>query len=210
MRAPTLLLPATLLLTGCLTTGMYRTAHVLPQGEGDFAINFSVVRATLDDPRESAPGTTTFTYPNVLPELSYHYGISENVEVGGRFALGAGMIELDTKYRLLRSRPLHLAVQPAVGYRSLGFIEGFHGALPIILTHDLTPSISLNTSLFGSYTRFATTDSVDTDDLDLSGDSVNLGGGVGIQFRTPAGFHFMPALEIQRSVHRGGDARDAP
>jgi hypothetical protein len=205
------LLAAALLSTGCLTTGMYRTAHVLPQDEGDFTMSFNVVRATVEEPAgEPGVGSETFTYPNVVPEISYHYGMAENVEVGGRLALGAGMIEVDTKWRFLHTPGLHLAVQPAVGYRGLGFFEGFHGSLPLILTRDLRPRMSLNASVFGSYTHFTATDSFDDGDIDLVGDTVFVGGALGVQFRSRGSFHFMPAIEVQRSVYRGGDLLDAP
>lgn len=213
MRTITLL-AAALLSTGCLTTGMYRTADVLPPDEGDFALGFSVVRATVDEPEDpmdpTAGGSETFTYPNLVPEISYHYGMAEDVEIGGRIALGAGMIELDTKYRFLHTPGLHVAVQPAIGYRSLGFIEGFHASLPVILTREVRPRMSLNASVFGTYSNFSATDDFDSEDLDFAGDTVMVGGGVGVQFRTRGSFHFMPALEVQRSVYRGGDVSDAP
>lgn len=208
MRALTLLSAAALLGTGCLTSGMYRTAHVLPEGEGDFSLNVSVVRATVDEP--GGPGSATVTYPNLVPEISYHYGVARDAEVGGRIALGAGMFELDAKYRFFRGEATHLAVQPAAGYRSLGWIEGFHGTLPVILTQDLKPGISLNVSAFGTYTSYSVTDDFESDDLDLAGDMLAVGGALGFQFETRSGFHFMPAVEVQRSVHRSGDVQDLP
>jgi hypothetical protein len=208
MRALALLSAAALLGTGCLTSGMYRTAHVLPEGEGDFSLNVNVVRATVDEP--DGGGSATVTYPNLVPELSYHYGVSPNAEVGGRIALGVGMFEVDAKYRFFRGAATHLAVQPAAGYRSIGFVEGFHGTLPVILTRDLKPGVALNLSAFGTYTSFSATEDFDEDDLDLAGDMLNVGGAVGVEFRTPAGFHFMPAVELQRSVYRSGDFADAP
>lgn len=208
MRALAMLPAVALLGTGCLTSGLYRTAHVVPEGEGDFAIGMSIVRATVDEPQSA--GDATFTYPNVVPELSYHYGVAEDVEFGGRIALGVGMIELDTKYRFARSGSTHVAVQPAVGYRSLGFIEGFHGTLPLIVTQDLKPGVAFNASVFGTYTHFSATGDFDAEDLDFRGDTLNVGGAVGIEFTTPSGFHFMPALELQRSLSREGAARDLP
>lgn len=215
MRAFVTATAAALLCTGCLTTGMYRTAHVLPPDEGDFTMNFSVVRATIeeDDAADGVVGdggSETFTYPNVVPEISYHYGMAEDVELGGRFALSAGMIELDTKVRFVRTPALHVAIQPAVGYRSLGFVEGFHASLPLIFTRDVRRGMSVNGSVFGTYSHFSATDDFGDDDLDLAGDMVSVGGALGLQFRTPRGFHFMPGIELQRSVYRGGDVRDAP
>lgn len=209
MRALAMLPAVALLGTGCLTSGLYRTAHVVPEGEGDFAIGMSVVRATVDEP-QAAGGDTTFTYPNLVPELSYHYGVAQDVEFGGRIALGVGMVELDTKWRFARSGPTHLAVQPAVGYRSLGFVEGFHGTLPLIVTQDLKPGVAFNASVFGTYTHFSSTEDFDAEDLDFTGNTLNVGGAIGIELTTPSGFHFMPAIEVQRSVHREGDALDLP
>ena len=205
MRRYLVLLAAAFTMSGCLTMGVYRTAHVMPEGEGDFGLNFSVVRATIDEPSGTSIGKTSFTYPNLIPEIAYHYGMSENTEVGGRIALGAGMIELDVKYRLLHSDALDLAVIPAAGYQALFFIEGFHGSLPVVLTYDLKPRVSLNVSAFGNYTHYSFTESSTSDNLDLSGDTINAGGAIGVEFRSRGGFHFMPGIEVQRSVHRSGD-----
>jgi hypothetical protein len=210
MRALALLSAAALLGTGCLTSGMYRTAHVLPEGEGDLSFNVNVVRATVDEPAASGAGSATFTYPNLVPEISYHYGAGPDVEVGGRVALGVGMFEVDAKYRFFRGDGIHLAIQPAAGYRSMLWIEGFHGTLPLILTRDLSPGTSLNLCAFGTYTHFTATEDFGEDDLDFRGDTMNVGGALGFEFRTPSGFHFMPALEVQRSVYRSGDVVDAP
>jgi len=210
MRARALLSAAALLGTGCLTSGMYRTAHVLPEGEGDLSMNVNVVRATVDEPRAAGAGSATFTYPNLVPEISYHYGVAPDAEVGGRIALGVGMFEVDAKYRFFHGDAVHLAIQPAAGYRSMLWIEGFHATLPLILTQDLKPGISLNVSAFGTYTHFTATEDFGEDDLDFRGDTLNAGGALGFEFRTPSGFHFMPALEVQRSVHRSGDIADAP
>jgi hypothetical protein len=200
---------------GCLTTGMYRTAHVLPQGEGDFALTFSVVRASVDD-YEVADETVqglTYTYPNIIPELSYHIGIADDLEVGGRTALGAGMIEIDTKYRFVGSNAssLHLAVQPAVGYRTAFLLEGYHASLPLLLTYDLTPNIAVNTSVFGSYTHFEVPEAFDSEDgINFAGETAMGGAAIAFQFSTSSGFHIMPGVEVQRSFWRGGDLADLP
>lgn len=48
------------------------------------------------------------------------------------------------------------------------------------------------------------------DDLDLRGNTLYAGAGVGLQFRRALGVHVMPTLELQRSVSRRGDAAELP
>jgi len=151
---------------GCFATGVYRTARTVPKGEGDFTMGFNVVRLTMENPlRDTAAGqptggdTLTFTYPNLIPELAYHYGVVDNVEIGGRLVLSAGLIEMDAKYRFLGddSSTTHVALAPSIGYHALGLAEGVQATLPLIFTHDLTDSISLNLGAFGSFSHYGTT-----------------------------------------------------
>src|SRR4051812_50180235 len=97
MKRAALLTGVLLLMPACMTTGMYRTAHVLPKGEGDFSMSFSVVRVTMENPLKDlgkeasggvggSPGsggstgsapldrdTATLTDPHFSPELSHHH-----------------------------------------------------------------------------------------------------------------------------------------
>jgi len=90
--------------------------------------------------------------PNLIPELNYHIGISEGLEFGGRVGLTSGLIEFDVKYRFLggEGEKLHLAVQPAVGYRALFIVEGLHATLPVIATYDVAPTLSVNVAPYVS------------------------------------------------------------
>jgi hypothetical protein len=229
-----LIVGALAVVPACMTTGMYRTAHVLPKGEGDFSMSFSLVRVTMENPLKdlgsggtggTMPGsggstsssslnsdTLTFTYPNLIPELSYHYGAATDVEVGGRIALGAGMIELDAKYRFLGDdgSRLHMALAPSAGYRTLGIAEGEHASVPLILTYDLNDDVSFNTAGFGSFSHFASTNRTGSDNANFSGNTVVAGGAVGIDIRSMTGFHFMPAVEVQRSLSHRGDLEELP
>jgi hypothetical protein len=83
--------------------------------------------------------------------------------------------------------------------------------LPLLVTYDLTPTMSLNLGPLVSFAAYSTPRSLRFGDaLDLSGDTLYAGGGVGIEFRPAAGIHLMPAIEIQRSVSRRGDLADLP
>jgi hypothetical protein len=201
-------------LSGCFTTAMYRTAHILPEGEGDFAMNFSVARVRTDAYREGGVefDADTFMYPNVIPELSYHFGLAEDFEFGGRVALGAGLSEIDGKLRVLGGDTdrLNVAVQPALAYQGWGLAEGYRVAMPLILTYNISDRLFLNTAAFASYTSYNASESLDNDEVNLGGDYVIAGGALGIQFETKSGFYAMPGVEVQRMVVRTGDFEDVP
>ena len=207
----------------CLNVGVYRTARTLPEGEGDFSMTWSYVRAKIGKREVTTEvngqeivvdeqPAAIFTYPNLVPELAYHHGVTDDLELGGRLALAAGLAELDAKYRFIGSQEseFHLAVQPAGGYRALGFIEGFSASLPLIATYDLSDGISINAAGFGMFTSFDTSIEDAEDNVDFSGKSIIAGGSGGIQFRTSGGFHLMPSVEYQHSLSRSGDAQSLP
>lgn len=213
-RSYLLLLLAALSAPGCMASGIYRTAHTLPKGEGDFSMSFSAVRistagttVTDEDGTKHTGKGETVTIPNLIPELSYHIGVADNLELGGRVALAAGLIELDCKYRFVGApgEPLHLAVQPALGYRSLFIIEGLNATLPLILTYDLSDMVSLNIAPFVSYLDLSTTD--DDFGADLNGTFLTTGASVGISLQGET-FHIMPAVEFSRTA-TNFDAGDA-
>ncbi len=213
---------ATLGATGCLNVGVYRTARSLPEGEGDLSLTWSYVRATVaardvttvDGEEVVADGESeaTFGYPNVVPEIAYHHGVLDDLELGGRLAPTAGFGELDAKYRFYGSNAerMHLAVQPTLGYRGLGFINGVHTSLPLIATFDVARAVSLNAAVFGMFTSYDASVENAQDELDFGGDSLVGGASVGVQLRSSSGFHFMPALELQRTLARSGDVESLP
>ena len=118
---------------GCLSIGVYRTAEILPEGEGDFTMTFSATRYqgqettnSQVDPETNEATTETVqnenvVLPNLLPEFAYHIGVAEDLEVGGRIVVLGGLLELDMKYRFLGKTgdDLQMAIQPALGYRAL-------------------------------------------------------------------------------------------
>ena len=203
----------------CQTPAIVRTARTLPEGEGDVSLAVNVTRISVDETEaEQAAGVdvdTSFTYPNLVPDLLYNYGITDDFEFGGRLSLASGMLEANVKYRYLQSDDgkLHMAVAPAVGYRALFLVSGVSLTLPLLFTYDLTPAISVSGGPLASYNFYTVDDDFATeneDDVNLDGDLLFLGGGIGIEFRTRNGFHFMPGIEFQRSVSRSIDGVDDP
>ncbi|MBU1219054.1 hypothetical protein KKF34_00510 [Myxococcota bacterium] len=214
----TLILPviiALATLTGCPSAGIYRSAKTLEKGESDFGMSFSYVniktKYTGDDPDLQGAESYGISLPNLIPELNYHIGVGNNMEVGGRIALGSLMMELDFKYRFYTDGKLHMAVQPAVGYRTAVIVKGTHFTMPLLMTYELSDMVSLNAFVYSSYIKWEPTDGTpdpDSDDNAWFVEGVTLGGGFGVKI-TGENFYIMPAIDFSRLVvSTNGDRSD--
>jgi len=106
---------------------------------------------------------------------------------------------------------VHVALAPALGYRVLGLVNGPVMTLPLIVTYDLNPGMSISGGPVVSYASYRVPESLDFgQDVDISGDTLYAGGGLGIEFRPAWGIHLMPAVEVQRSVSRRGSIENLP
>jgi hypothetical protein len=142
----------------------------------------------------------------------YNHGITNDLELGGRLSLGSGLFEVNAKYRYLQlaQSTLHFAIAPAVGYRVLGLVNGPVLTLPLLVTYDSSPGMSLSGGPLISYAAYSVPESLHFGDLNLAGNTVYAGGGLGLQLRPALGLHVMPTIEVQRSVSRRGDTEDLP
>ncbi len=213
LHRSTLALAALLALTalpGCLSAGIYRTARTLEKGEGDLNVTFSAFRIggtktteTQADGTKVTSESDAITIPNIIPEIAYHVGVTDDFEVGGRAAAGSALLEVDAKYRFFRSDNLHLAVAPALGFRSFGPIEGTAATLPVLATFDLNDAFSVNLAPYASYSSLTSTDK---DLSGVSGNFVSAGGSVGIQLRGRT-VHFMPSIDVSQTMVSLSDSK---
>src|SRR6185436_17663229 len=107
------------------------SAKTLGKGESQVGLTFSATR--YDEVKTNSDNTTTtesIVLPELLPEITYHIGMTDDVEVGGRVALGALGLEGDVKYRFFKSDKLHLAIAPAVSYQAFIILQGVGFRLP--------------------------------------------------------------------------------
>lgn len=204
-----------MLLVACQSPALVRTARTLPEGGSDLSFTLGVTRVEFPDvvaEGERVPlGDVTLTNP--LPDLLYAYGVSDDVEIGGRLSLGSGLIEAQSKLRFVEAANgrLHVALAPAAGYRVLVLVNGPVLTLPLLVTYDLSPYVSVSGGALLSFTSYSVADAFRSDEeLDLSGQTLYAGGGLGVELRPAWGLHVMPAVEVQRSVSRRGDAADLP
>ena len=200
---------------GCQSPALTRTARTLPPGASDWSASFNLTHistnvAGVPDTLERAVASR-FNYPNPIPDLLYSHGISSGSELGGRLSLGSGLLELNSKFRYLEAAQgrLQAAVAPAIGYRALGIVNGPVGTLPALFTYDVSPSWAVSVGALASYAVYRVATGLGRDEADLSGNTLYVGGGVGVELHSDR-LHVMPALELQRSVSRAGVAARAP
>ncbi len=210
-RSLWLMLPAlgvALVLQGCPASGVYRTARTLNEGESDYGLTFTATRWTTAAQVETHPDgkkteipSESITVPNPIPEVHGHIGIADNMELGGRSALLSGLMEVDFKYRFIGgpNEKLHVAVQPALGYRAGIGSEGPQFTLPLIATYDFASRFSVTLAPYGSYYNLKNLE--DDADSPLSGESLTAGIVIGAEVRGDV-FHIMPSIDISQTAVR--------
>jgi hypothetical protein len=199
----------------CQSPALLRTARTLPPGTSDWAVSFNLTHVSSNV--AGIPDTvgralsSSFNYPNPVPDLLYGHGISPGFELGARLSPGSGLFELSTKLRYLQADQgrFHAALAPAFGYRVLGLVNGPVLTLPALLTYELSPSWAISGGALASYAAYRVSAGLGREEADLSGNTLYIGGGAGVELRAGR-FHVMPALELQRSVSRTGVAAQVP
>jgi hypothetical protein len=199
-------------LSSCQSPVILSTARTLPRGAADVSLSLNTTRVStsaieIDGRRVRAPA---FTYPSVVPEVAIAFGVADDFELRGRLASAAGLVEAGAKYRFIHAPVFHAALAPALGYRTLGIVHGPVVSLPLIVTYDLEPWLSLSGGPLLAAASYDVADDLDgDDDADLGGDTLYVGGALGLELRAGL-FHVMPSIELQRSVSRRGDVADLP
>jgi hypothetical protein len=196
---------------GCLPVGNYHSARTLGEGESSVGIAFSATTYTVTSTDEETGEleSDSLTLPGVIPEVAYHIGVTDDLELGGRLAPGFLYAELDGKYRFLHSQGLHLAAAPAVGqaFAIVGTITTVR--LPLLLSYELHPRFAFNAGVNATLFRVS---SVDSDrDLPFTSDDGSLttaGFSLGLEIIGDTAF-VRPSIEVSRALYGEAD-RDDP
>ena len=192
------------LASGCLLAGNYHSAKTLAKGESSFGLTFT---ATTYEFTDSNGDTARISLPVVFPEITFHVGLEDNLEVGGRVGLFQLGIEGDLKYRILRSERLHVAIAPSISGQSLILVSGTTLKLPAIATYDLSDNVAVTGSVFGTTSRYSSINTGDSDDDGFGRFSGTLGatGGSFALELSGATFAIRPGIEFTRYVVSFGD-----
>lgn len=210
--SPWRLLVASSLIGACQSPAITTTARTLPRGGADVSLSMNVTR--ISSPALEVEGvrvpTAGYTYPSFVPELMIAVGAADDLELRGRLAAASGLLEGGIKYRFLHTERLHVALAPALGYRTLGIVHGPVATLPLLVTYDLEPWLSLSGGPLVQAASYRVPDDLDgDDDADLGGDTLFAGGALGLELRAGP-LHLLPSVELQRSIARSGDAARLP
>jgi len=173
---------------GCAMSGNYQTARTLEKGTSDVGLTFGIDNLFTD----TAKGVVL---PGLIPEVTFHTGLTDDIELGGRVALGALGIEGDVKYRFYHNDKLHLAVNPAFGYQAFILAQGISARLPFLATYEVSKSFSLNAVVFGNYGNLASS-LISGKDSTLE-QTIYTGLSIGPEFRGEV-FYIRPAIEYSR------------
>lgn len=182
----------------CLMSGNYHSAKTLEKGESEFGVTFS--GTTYEKTVTNSDGSTSrlnATIPNIIPELTFHLGMSDNLEAGGRVSIGALGMEGDVKYRFYHGDKLHLAIAPAIGGQAFILIEGGYVRLPVILTYELADNFDFTIAGFGASAHY---NSISSDFSDFKGTLVSSGVAVGVDLHGET-FTIRPSVEFTRYLY---------
>lgn len=195
--------------------GNTTTARTLEKGTGEIGLTFGTTSyqfeaiVVADDPatttvNEEEKENLTVSYPVILPEIPFGVAVTDDVQVGGRFAPQSLGFELNTKWRFLHANQLHMAVMPSVNYQSWLILQGTGARLPMLVTYDIADIFSFTTSVHVAYTDWNFSDEdFDPEDDDQEGTLVwngglaSFGGGICLDIHTDS-FFVRPAFEVNR------------
>src|SRR5690349_9037500 len=93
-----------LALSGCASYGSHLGASTLPAGEDEVSLNADVLVIDRGLGPQFLPA----------PELGYRLGVGKSLDLGGR--LNAGSVELNARWRVIRSAFADVALVPATGF----------------------------------------------------------------------------------------------
>src|SRR5213078_3281888 len=139
---------ALVVLTGCPSLSTMQTPATVPNGAVRFGIGLEGVGYCKKD---SAGATSTVAAPQF--ELNARYGVTDDIDIGGKLYLIGG--EIGGKYQFAKGT-FEAAVAPAVSYISVSLDSGGSGGsgdstsfsvaylhLPLLLGYKVTDSLEL-------------------------------------------------------------------
>jgi len=194
---------------GCLGGGALRSAKTLDPGIGEFGMGIPIFNQyTGSDGKVttknlntgatstgSGSGSTTVAVPSIIPELSYHLGVSDDFELGGRLAIASLTAEIDGRYRFVRRGPLHVAVGPSIAYTNLFVLSITQFNLPIALTYEFSSRVAVTVAARAGYWMTKATEG-EWEKI-FKGNGLALGGAVGLEIRGRT-FYLRPYFDYTR------------
>ena len=208
-----------LALTGCPGGGQYRTAQTLEPGEMEVGANIAGTQyfrdavAWEDGALGKSKAASQHTVLQLGPELHFHRGMADNIEIGARLVPGALGGEIDVKYRFYHKDALHLAVLGAAGTALADAVSGYRGVVQGLATRDLGRSWAVTAGLtVGGRSvdpkpidRHTESSKIKDLRMSLGEGGLVLGAGLAAEWHTDE-ISLRPGVEVTRSAGRIGDS----
>jgi len=208
--------------TACLPLGVYGEARTLKEDQTEVTLAWNATKWTVPATEEvtdtdgevvqEAQGESEMWLPNLLPEVGFGIGLTDDFTLGGRAALASMYFELNGKYRFLDADKLQMAAGLQLGGRTFLGLQGSNITVPLWVSYDVSRKVTFTFSPYIQYSNISTIDGGSEQDLDsISGESLYAGGSLSILFKGRS-LHFGPTFEYQHSMKtfREGDSMDTP
>ena len=197
-----------LLSAGCLLPGAGLSAR--PIGAGQTAVG-AAVSVTAYNYVDNNGSLEQIRLASPMPEVSLRRGVNDDVDIGGRLALGQLAFGAHIRYRFLRRGPVHLAVTPELDIQNLRIMNGIRARMPIVASVEVSDRLALSGALFALGGRYTTPDPEDAGSEFgvFQGPTLALGGGLAVDIRAGR-WLLRPGVEVARYALGSADAGFAP
>ena len=207
--------------TACLPLGVYGEARTLKEDQTDVSLAWNATRwtapaqeAEFDENGEEiteANAESEAWLPNLIPEVAFGVGITDDLTIGGRAALGSMYFEMNGKYRLVDADAFQTSAGLQIGARAFGPFEGYSVTAPLWLSYDVAKKLTMTVSPYIQYSKVSLTDSGSDTFTGIEGESIYAGASLSILIKGRT-LHFGPTFEYQHSLKTfvEGDALDTP
>ncbi len=161
---------------GCASTGIFETGRTAPSGQIQIGGGISPFHIYGG----GGVPVTFYTFP--FPEIAFKYGVSENFDIGGRWAFGPG-IALNTKYQFLKGASDGAIFLEAsyYGMSTAGVGFGLLGLTPALIFSRESPGVFPYSFSVGLQ-YYSITGGVAG--VTATGSVTSLIGGIGLPFRS--------------------------
>lgn len=193
---------------GCLLAGGEHSAR--PVAAGKMAVGATVSLAAYDYVDNNG-SLNRVRLVNPVPELSLRRGVGDDLDIGGRLALGQLAVGADLRYRFVRRDALHIAVAPTVAIQNLRVMSGGLARVPIVATVEASERLAVNGSLFVLASRYTTPDpnEAGSDFGVFQGTQVAAGGALSVDIDAGR-IRLRPGIELTRYLIGSEDAGFEP
>lgn len=193
LKSPLMLAAVLAFSSGCFATKMTQTAEPLGDGNGEIGLSWNSSQLT-----DIADGSSPGLLPSLFPNVHLGLGMADNVDMFANVSVASWSTDVGAKYVPIRTETGSFALAPYVGFSPWGALASTRVGLPVMYTRKLSPKLSFTVMGEALYRKRGDVSSGTwewVDDLvnSFSGDTMGVGGGIGLEFRGRA-LAIRPAL----------------